>query len=60
MALPKRKHSRQRSRKRRTHYKMTKPSLSRCPQCAEVKVPHRVCGACGYYRGLEIVVVEEA
>jgi large subunit ribosomal protein L32 len=59
MALPKRKHSRQRGRKRRTHYKLQKPSLSRCPQCQEIKVPHRVCPHCGYYKGTEVVEIKE-
>jgi large subunit ribosomal protein L32 len=59
MALPKRRHSRQRGRKRRTHYKLNKPSLARCPQCQEVKVPHRVCAHCGYYKGVEVVEMEE-
>lgn len=59
MALPKRKHSRQRGRKRRTHYKMVKPTVARCSQCSEPKLPHRVCGACGYYNGKEIFEVEE-
>ena len=59
MALPKRKHSKQRGRKRRTHYKLHQPTISRCPQCQEVKVPHRVCAACGYYKGVEVVEMEE-
>ena len=59
MALPKRKHSRQRGRKRRTHYKLRKPSYSRCPQCQEIKSPHRVCAHCGYYKGTEVVEVKE-
>ena len=33
MALPKRQHSKTRGRKRRTHWKVTLPSLSKCPQC---------------------------
>jgi large subunit ribosomal protein L32 len=59
MALPKRKHSRQRGRKRRTHYKLKPPSLSRCPQCQEIKVPHRVCDHCGYYKSTEVVAIED-
>jgi large subunit ribosomal protein L32 len=31
-----------------------------CPQCREIKLPHRVCPHCGYYRGREIVAVEGA
>ena len=39
MPLPKRRHSRTRGRKRRTHYKMVAPTRSVCPQCREVKLP---------------------
>ncbi len=59
MPLPKRKHSRQRSRKRRTHYVMKLPGLGRCPQCQEIKAPPRVCSHCGYYKGTEVVAAKE-
>lgn len=58
MALPKRRHSRSRGRKRRTHYKLPGPPLAVCPQCREAKPPHRVCPHCGYYRGREVLAVE--
>ncbi|GBD38058.1 50S ribosomal protein L32 [bacterium HR37] len=51
MALPKRRTSRSKSRKRRTHYKLSRPALSMCPNCNELKPPHRVCPSCGYYKG---------
>ena len=51
MPLPKRRHSRARGRKRRTHYKLSAPTRSVCPQCREAKQPHRVCPHCGYYKG---------
>ncbi|MGH7799567.1 MAG: 50S ribosomal protein L32 [Thermodesulfobacteriota bacterium] len=51
MALPKRKPSKSRSRKRRTHYKISNPSFSLCPNCNELKPPHRVCPHCGFYKG---------
>jgi large subunit ribosomal protein L32 len=56
MALPKRKTSKARKRKRRTHWKLTVPNLVECPQCHELKLPHRVCPACGYYKGEKVVV----
>ncbi len=60
MPLPKRRHSRTRGRKRRTHYKLDGPALSNCPQCQEKKPPHQVCPLCGYYKGREILSVEGA
>lgn len=58
MALPKRQHSKQRGRKRRTHWKFSVPSLSPCPQCHRAIIPHRVCPFCGYYKGQPIVNIE--
>jgi large subunit ribosomal protein L32 len=58
MAVPKRKHSKTRGRKRRTHEKATRPPLSVCPSCGEPKLPHRVCPHCGTYNGREIVEEE--
>ncbi len=55
MAVPKRRVSKTRRDKRRTHWKLSAPGLSRCPKCHEVKMPHRVCAACGFYNGKAIV-----
>lgn len=59
MALPKRKHSKARRDKSRTHWKLALPSLTRCPQCAKPVRPHHVCAGCGYYRGRQVVVIRE-
>ncbi len=49
MPLPKRRHSNSRTRKRRTHYKLTLPSLSACPRCTQPRLSFHVCPHCGYY-----------
>ncbi len=59
MALPKRRHSNERTRKRRTHDALTSPNLSKCSNCGALKMPHRVCSACGYYNGVQVVVKKE-
>ncbi|MGE4357899.1 MAG: 50S ribosomal protein L32 [Candidatus Omnitrophota bacterium] len=59
MALPKRKFSKARRDKRRTHWKLKNPNLIACPQCGKLKLPHRVCPYCGYYRNRQVVVIEE-
>ncbi|MCH8125371.1 50S ribosomal protein L32 [candidate division KSB1 bacterium] len=51
MANPKRKISRTRRDKRRTHWKLKAPATSNCSQCHQPKLPHRVCPHCGYYAG---------
>ena len=59
MAVPKRKTSKARRDKRRSNvWKLDMPALSKCTQCGELKMPHRVCPVCGYYKGKEIVKVE--
>jgi large subunit ribosomal protein L32 len=55
MAVPKRKTSRTRRDTRRATHALEAPAKSVCPQCHEPKLPHRVCGSCGYYNGKEIV-----
>ena len=59
MAVPKRKVSRARRDKRRSSvWKLDVPSLSKCTQCGELKMPHRVCPACGFYKGKEVIKIE--
>ena len=61
MALPKRRHSRQRQAKRRTHVRIKLVnSLTPCPQCGQPKKTHRICQSCGFYAGREIFKKEEA
>ena len=59
MAVPKRKVSKARRDKRRSSFwKLDAPALSKCTQCGELKMPHRVCPVCGDYKGKEVVKVE--
>ena len=57
MAHPRRKHNQSRRDKSRTHWKLPVPSITKCPQCAEPVLPHRVCSHCGYYRGRQVITV---
>jgi large subunit ribosomal protein L32 len=56
MAVPKRRHSRTRQRKRRTHWKAKPRTTTKCAKCGAAKLSHRVCPECGYYRDQELVV----
>lgn len=56
MPNPKRRHSKTRGRKRRTHYKATAAAVAECPHCRTQKLPHRACPNCGYYNGRSIKV----
>lgn len=57
MAVPKRRTSKARRDKRRTHLKLSVPGMVRCPQCGEMKLSHRVCKNCGTYKGEEVIEV---
>ena len=58
MAVPFRKVSKTRGRKRRTHYKISEKTVTTCPKCGEVVKPHRVCKNCGTYKGKEVISKE--
>lgn len=60
MPNPKRQHSKQRGRKRRTHYKIAAPNMHACPQCKKPILSHRVCPFCGYYKGKPVVMIQAA
>ncbi len=55
MAVPFRRTSKTRKRKRRTHYKIVAPGMQVCPSCGEMKAAHRVCKICGTYKGVTVV-----
>ncbi|MGQ9858421.1 MAG: 50S ribosomal protein L32 [Thermodesulfobacteriota bacterium] len=58
MAVPKRRQSRTRRDKRRSHDHLVTPGVSKCPQCNEPKAPHRACPKCGFYKGREVLQVK--
>ena len=57
MPNPKRRHSRARRDKRRTHDSLSVRSASVCPNCGVIILPHRVCKECGHYKGREVIEV---
>ncbi len=59
MAVPKRRQSRTRGRKRRSHDALSLARPVLCPECGEPKLPHRVCPSCGMYKGRQVVALEE-
>jgi large subunit ribosomal protein L32 len=59
MAVPKRRTSKTRKRKRRTHQKAKVTALQPCPRCGDPRRPHHVCPGCGFYGDQKRVEVEE-
>jgi len=60
MPKVKHRHSKERGRKRRTHYKAEVPPASKCDQCGKTKTAHQVCPYCGYYKGVKVKHIETA
>jgi large subunit ribosomal protein L32 len=42
---------------RRSHHALTVEAFQECPNCGELKRPHHLCNACGFYNGREVVTV---
>ena len=56
MIAPKKKVSKQRKHKRRSSvWKLEMPGMVKCPNCGEYVLSHRVCKACGYYDGKQVL-----
>jgi large subunit ribosomal protein L32 len=58
MAVPKGKTSKARRDKRRSsHWKLETPGIVACPNCGAYHLPHRVCKACGQYKGRAVIKI---
>lgn len=61
MAVPKRKVSKARRDSRNSNnFKVSAPTLVECPECHELKAPHKVCKNCGTYKGKKVVEAQQA
>jgi large subunit ribosomal protein L32 len=58
MAVPKRKKSKMRIRQRKANIKAEVAQVQTCPNCGGTQQTHRVCPACGMYRGRKVLTVE--
>jgi len=60
MAVPKIKTSKARTRRRRSiNMKLQVPNLVECGTCGNKVMPHRVCPKCGFYKGKQVIDLEE-
>ena len=59
MAVPKKKKSKMKTRSRRaSSWPLARGAAGTCENCGAIKRPHRVCDACGVYRGRSAVSAE--
>jgi large subunit ribosomal protein L32 len=54
MAVPKKKISVSRRNQRRSHDALKRSNAVECSNCGELKRPHHVCAACGFYGEHEV------
>ncbi len=59
MAEPKKRLTSTRSGKRRSHLKPKRIILNSCPKCKSPVLAHRVCRTCGFYRGDDVLKLQE-
>lgn len=59
MAHPKRKTSKARKNKRRSHQKLSDVTLNECSNCGAMHRYHHVCMECGHYRGRQVLNVTQ-
>lgn len=57
MAVPKKKTSKSKKRMRRSHDRIPVPTVIYC-ECGEPALPHRICDACGTYKGRQFLFKE--
>lgn len=55
MPVPKRRTSRQKRDKRRSHDALTAPGVISCANCGSNSQPHRACPSCGHYKGRQVI-----
>jgi large subunit ribosomal protein L32 len=55
MAVPKRKTSKARHRKRHAHWKAEATMVVRCRNCGGRHRPHAACPYCGHYKGRQVM-----
>lgn len=60
MPNPKRQHSKARSRRRRTHQKLTVPAVSMTGTGSKAGFSHRICPITGCYKGQQVIAPKAA
>ena len=59
MAVPKKKKSKSKTRSgRASAWKLSASARSLCPRCGAARLPHVVCGACGWYKNRVAIDVD--
>lgn len=57
MAVPRHHMAKGKQKRRRSHLALKPKSLTTCPHCKRMIVPHAMCKFCGFYKGKEVINV---
>ena len=58
-ALPKQKRSHSKQGRKRAHHFLHELQLVTCSNCNEKRLPHTVCGHCGFYKDEQVVQIRQ-
>ncbi|MDE2765250.1 MAG: 50S ribosomal protein L32 [Chloroflexota bacterium] len=58
--LPKRKRTKAAKGANNAHNAIKRAAIVDCPHCRRPMMAHRVCPACGHYRGRDVLEIETA
>ncbi|MCG8598609.1 MAG: 50S ribosomal protein L32 [Verrucomicrobiales bacterium] len=59
MAVPKRRTSKMKKRLRRSGQRWRARKLNVCSECGSAAPSHIACPSCGYYKGRQVITVDE-
>lgn len=59
MAVPRNRMSNARKNSKRAHHAKEAKQSVPCPNCAAIRLPHRMCSACGHYNNRSLIKIEE-
>ena len=51
------RHTRSKTRMRRSHHALVARVFSKCSHCGKASLPHTACPNCGYYQGRQVIDV---
>lgn len=55
MPVPRQRHTKSKTGRRRSHHALKKLEVFNCPKCGEPILPHKICRSCGFYKGKEVI-----
>jgi len=58
MPVPKFRTSASKRDMRRSHHALKTPGMSSCDNCGNIRIPHRACSSCGFYKKKQVLMAK--